>query len=216
MHSQGKQKASGRAPKGHTRKRRLLCVAARGTVRGEKGRALQEALRNYHPSVLPTTREVSAPILSSQAGKLRLEYNLPKVVSFQRMRIRFPSSSMSFPALFSPLVQKGKLALGGKIRGRRQRVNRRKNCGRSYQCLPQPPPHTLAPDRRTWRDRGWTPCPPPELYVCFVLQSLPGDQTEASGQQGPQDHQHLPATSTLPLATASASWALLLENLCGA
>lgn len=36
-------------------KKRLLCVAVRGTVRGEKGRALQEALHDYHPSVLPTT-----------------------------------------------------------------------------------------------------------------------------------------------------------------
>lgn len=35
-------------------KKRLFCVTVRGTMRGEKGRALQEASHRHHSSVLPT------------------------------------------------------------------------------------------------------------------------------------------------------------------
>ena len=88
---------------------------------GEKEKALQEAFTTITLQSFPQPWEGSVLILIFQAGKLRLKLNnLPKVVSFQRMRIKFQSTSMGFPAPFFALLHKGKPALGKKIRGRRQ------------------------------------------------------------------------------------------------
>lgn len=75
-------------------KKRLFCVPVRGTMRRERGRALQEASPAITLQSFPQPWQVRVIILICQAGKQRLKYNLPKVVSFQRMRIRFPSTSM--------------------------------------------------------------------------------------------------------------------------